>query len=385
MPKKRKQIYSNSISSPLFNSASYYFESTEDIISYHEKKINVGRYGRYDNPNWLEVEEKLASIDECEEALLFPSGMSAISTTLFSLLNPNDIISFTGKGYRNIQSFCNNTLSRFNVIAKPLSQVEMVDPLNYLNIASPRIPRVIFIEMPSNPHLYLTDIELIASNKNEETILIVDSTFSSPINFKPKLYGADLVIHSCGKYIGGHLDLMAGSVSGDKSLIGKIRILRNQTGAITDSNTASLLNRSLFTLDMRMKYLNESGEALAEFLIKHPKIDKVFYPSKHTQNFHQNDLATKYLSGYGGVVSFEVKGDKNTVSKFIDNLKIPYMSTNFGSNYSLVEQCSIFTYYHNSIEENERLGITDNIVRYSCGFEPVSDIIDDISQALNKI
>lgn len=385
MPRTNPIPYNNSINYPLFNSSSYCFENTAQIIKHHEDKTSMGRYARYDNPNWIEVERKLAELDGCEEALLFPSGMSAISTTLLSLLKPNDTFVFTGKGYRNIQAFCNTTLKKFDVNVIPLTQDEMTNASNYIEISKPYSPKVIFIEMPSNPHLYLTDIEYISNNKSKNTILIVDSTFASPINFTPKKFGADLIIHSCSKYIGGHLDLMAGSVAGDMSMIQEIRNMRNETGAIADSHTAFLLGRSIHTLDMRMKYLNKSGLALASYLEKHNKVKKVFYPSKSNLSESELHLVDKYLKGYGGVVAFEINGDKSTTSSFVDNLKIPFMATNFGSQYSLVEQCSVFTYYHNTPEENMRLGITNTLVRYSCGFEPVNEIIDDIEQALNKI
>lgn len=383
MSKKGKQYFSNSVVSPIHTAATYYFENTKQVIRYHNKKEKVGRYGRYDNPNWLEVEEKLAKLDLCEDALIFPSGMSAIATTLMSLSEKRKRIIYTGKGYRNIRNLCGNILAKFGVDPVSLSPANsekfIADFKKYYNDDT----GIVFLEIPSNPHLYLVDLEKIKKIINESTLLIVDSTFSSPINFQPIKWGADLIIHSCGKYIGGHADLMAGSVAGKKETIEKIRNYRNVLGSIADSHSAYLLNRSIATLGMRIEYLNKAGLKLARFLENHPKIKKVFYSG--LPSYPNCNLAEKYLSGHGGVVTFELRTSKSKTAKFVDLLKIPYMGTNFGSCHSMVEQCSIFTYYNETKEIRDDLGISDTLIRYSIGFESIDDIINDISETLNKI
>lgn len=383
MSKKRKQYFGNSVVSPIHTSATYYFENTKQVIGYHNKKEKIGRYGRYDNPNWLEIEEKLARLDICEDALVFPSGMSAIATTLMSLSEKGKRIIYTGKGYRNIRNLCGNILSKFGVDSISLSPADsekfMIDFKKYYNENT----SVVFLEIPSNPHLHLVDLEKIKKIIKKNTALIVDSTFSSPINFQPARWGADLVMHSCGKYIGGHADLMAGSVAGKKESIKKIRNYRNVLGSIVDSHSAYLLNRSIATLEMRIKYLNQAGIKLANFLENHPKVKKVFYSG--LPSYSNRDLAKKYLSGHGGVVTFELNTSKKKTADFVDSLKIPYMGTNFGSCYSMVEQCSIFTYYNETKKVRNDLGISDTLIRYSVGFENIDDIINDISEALKKI
>ena len=209
--------------------------------------------------------------------------------------------------------------------------------------------------------------------------MIVDPTFASPINFHPKEYGIDLVIHSCSKYIGGHADLIAGSVSGSKELIETIRNFRNIMGTVIDPNSAFLLNRSLATLSMRMSYINQATQTLAEYLEQHPKVSRVFYTGLPTHPYY--DLGQKYLKGHGGVISFEIEGSKTDTTKFIDSLKIPYIGSNFGSQHSMIEQCSIFTYYHQSESERQTLGISDTLIRFCLGFEPVEDIIADFENA----
>lgn len=383
MSKKKKQYFNNGIVTPINTSATYFFEDTNQVIRYHEGKEKVGRYGRYDNPNWLEAEERLAKLDLCEDALIFPSGMSAISTTLMSLVEKGERIIYTGKGYRNIRNLCNNILTKFGAdpisLSPENSEKFMSDFKKYYNDAT----AIVFLEIPSNPHLHLVDVEKIKSIIKKDTLLIVDSTFSSPINFQPAKWGADLVIHSCGKYIGGHADLMVGSVAGKKELIEKIRNYRNVMGCIVDSHSAYLLSRSLSTLKMRMDYLNQAGLLLANFLENHPKVKKVFYSG--LPSYPNRDLAEKYLNGHGGVVTFELNVSKEKTSDFVDSLKIPYMGTNFGSCYSMVEQCSIFTYYNETEKVRADLGISDTLIRYSIGFEKIEDIISDIDEALKKI
>jgi cystathionine gamma-synthase len=377
MAKKRKQYYCNSVVNPVYQTATYYFENTEQVINYHLGRTKVGRYARYDNPSWLEVEEKLAILDKCEDALVFPSGMSAIAATLFTFLSVGENFLFTGKGYRNIRNFSFDILGRFgiDVITLPLANGDNF--YERFTSSYKSNTKVIFVESPSNPHLFLVDLQKIKERIDETTILIVDSTFSTPINFQPKLFGADLVIHSCGKYIGGHADMMAGSVAGSTQLISKIRKTRNVIGNIIDPQAAFLLNRSLSTLEIRINNLNEKGLLLAKFLESHPKVTKVFYTG--LDSHPQNDLAKKYLSGHGGVVTFEIKGRKEDVSNFIDNIKLPYMGTNFGSSYSMIEQLSIFTYFNQTKGEKKDLGITDNLVRYSIGLDDSIDaIISDI-------
>jgi len=382
MSKKRKPYFSNSVVNPIHTSATYFFEDTEQVIRYHDKKEKVGRYGRYDNPNWLELEEKLAKLDLCEDALVFPSGMSAIATTLMSLGEKNKKIIYTGKGYRNIRNLCGNILAKFGIETISLSPANANQFMAEFKKHYDDNTSVVFLEIPSNPHLYLVDVEEIKKIIKNNTILIIDSTFSSPINFLPTRWGADLVIHSCGKYIGGHADIMAGSVAGKKDIIEKIRNYRNVLGNIVDSHTAFLLNRSIATLKLRIEYLNQVGLKLATFLESHPKVKKVFYSG--LSSYSNCDLAKKYLHGHGGVVTFELNVSKESATNFVDALKIPYMGTNFGSCHSMVEQCSIFTYYKEPQEVRNDLGISDTLIRYSIGFDNIDDIINDINEALEK-
>ncbi len=376
----KSAAYSNSVVEPLYNTATYYFKDTAEVVQYHEKEVELGRYGRYDNPTWLEPEQTLAKLNGYQSCLLFRSGMSAITTSILSLVKEGDRILFSGNCYRNTYKFFLNVLPRYGVEAVPVfgSTPEQF-VANFEESYTPDT-RIVFLEAPSNPHLYLIDIEAIKKQLHPNTLLIVDPTFSSPVNFDAKRFGVDLVIHSCSKYIGGHADLLAGSIAGSKELIETVRNFRNIMGTVIDPNSAFLLNRSLATLKMRMDYINQSTQILAEYLQDHPKVSRVFYTGLPTHpHFY---LGQKYLKGHGGVISFELHASKTEAAKFVDAMRIPYIGSNFGSQHSMIEQCSIFTYYHQSESERQKLGISDTLMRFSLGFEPLDDLIADFEDAL---
>ncbi|MDY7015578.1 MAG: aminotransferase class I/II-fold pyridoxal phosphate-dependent enzyme, partial [Cyanobacteriota bacterium] len=322
-------------------------------------------------------------IDESEEALLFPSGMNAITMIFLAFLKAGDKVIYAKECYRNTKKLCSHILENLNIEGIPIS-LKDTDRFNdeFDNFYTEEV-KIVFIESPSNPHLYLVDFEKIKQKLNQNTLLVVDSTFATPVNCKPKRFGADLVVHSCTKYIGGHADVLAGSIAGSSKLISRVRELRNVMGCVVDSHSAFLLNRSLATLKLRMEYLNRVGLAIANFLEGHERISKVFYTGLSSHPHYK--LANKYLEGHGGVLTFEVNASKKDVSAFVDALEIPYMASNFGSHYSTIEQCSIFTYHALSKDEREDIGISDGLVRLSLGFEDIDEIVKDIEKNLEFI
>ncbi|NET44362.1 aminotransferase class I/II-fold pyridoxal phosphate-dependent enzyme [Okeania sp. SIO2B3] len=379
MSKQKKVTYTNSCITPIYQNAAYFFENTEQVIKYHEDEVSLGRYGRYDNPNWLEFESKMAALDNYESALMFSSGMNAIVTTVCSFIEQNDLLIYTGKCYRNIRKFFNQVLPKWGVKTIPIDPTDSDDFLQKYHSKA----KILFVEMPSNPHLYLMDLAKIKSEISPNTLLIVDSTLSTPCNFQPQRFGADLTIHSCSKYIGGHGDTLGGSVAGSRELIEQIRNYRNIMGGIADPHTTFLLNRSLDTLEIRMRHFNEAGMKIAKYLQEQPLVKKVFYTG--LESHPHSSLAKKYLTGHGGVVSFELDASQEVTSEFVDALQVPFMGTNFGSSHAMVEQCSVFTYYHLSPAEKQEIGITDSLVRLSIGYENSDLAIEDIDKALKKI
>lgn len=383
MPRARLPILQNSIVNPIYHTTSYFFADSKQVERYHKGLEKVGRYGRYDNPSWLEAELELASLDSAEEALLFPSGMNAIATLLLTFLRTGDRVLYSGAGYRNIRNLCSSFLSRYNIhaVALPLDTPEGFRA-SFTKAYTPGT-RVVLLECPSNPHLYIPDISFVKSQLHSDALLVIDSTLASPVNFQPIAVGADLVVHSCGKYIAGHSDVMAGSVAGPGKLIEEVRASRNILGGIPDPHAAFLLSRSMHSLRLRMEYLNKAGLELAEFLAKEPKVARVFYTG--LPGHPHASLAKKYFRGHGAVVAFELRGNRRTASQFVDLLRVPFMATHFGGPYSHVEQCSLFTYYKDTAAERKALGISDTLIRLSVGFEPVSKIVADLRQAFRAI
>lgn len=382
MPREKSMpLRGNACNLPVYKSAAYFFRSTEEVIQYHQNELKAGRYGRYTNPNWTEAEQCLARMDGAEEALIFASGMNAIATAVLSLVKSGDRIIFTGNCYRNTRAFFTKVLPDLGVEALPISSI---DPQGFEDAFFQQYrqlrPRIVFIEMPCNPHLYLVDLEKIRDViGDDETILIVDSTLASPLNFKPLDCGADLVIHSCTKYMSGYGDIMAGSVAGAQTLIDRIRTYRNIMGGIVDPSCAALLNRSLQGFPIRMAHYNQAGMKLANYLESSPFVRRVYYTGLESHPHAR--LAEKYLNGHGSVISFEVAGDLETTSRFVDTVKIPFMGSNFGSSTTMIEQCSIFTYFHYSEEEREELNIADSLVRLGLGYEDTDKIINDLEDS----
>ncbi|MGI9624806.1 MAG: aminotransferase class I/II-fold pyridoxal phosphate-dependent enzyme [Acidimicrobiales bacterium] len=381
MVKREPGVYQNSLIPPVYHTATYVFQDTEEVLRFHEGGSELGRYGRYHNPTWHEAEVQLAELDRCEEALLFPSGMSAISTTLFGLLSAGDQLLYTNKGYRNIRRLCQDYVAPSGVDVVGLDPAD-TDSFNAsLDEHMGERTKAILVEIPSNPHQHLVDLEYICERKPDDAMLIVDSTFATPVNFQPKMFGADLVLHSATKYMAGHADLMAGTVAGDSAVISRLRTARDVIGSIPDANSAFLLTRSLATLPIRMAHLNSVGMEIAKYLNAHPRINNVLYTGLPDHPHHS--LAQRYLSGHGSVMCFDLDTDREGTSRFVDALEIPRMGTNFGSTQSMVEQVSVFNNF--SAVEAAEVGISDSTVRIYVGFEDLDDLVADIERALVHI
>lgn len=381
MSKQRNEAFRNSCLTPVYQNAAYFFDSTEQIIQYHQGQTNLGRYGRYDSPNWLECEAAIATLDGYDNALIFSSGMNAIVTTLCTFLEQGDTILYTGKCYRKIRSFVTQVLPKWGIGVVPMEYGDRPGEGGQAIPEAMTNAKIAFVEMPSNPHLYLTDLAQIRAQIGPDALMVVDSTLATPYNLQPKRWGADLTLHSCSKYMGGHGDLIAGSVAGSEELIEKIRTYRNMMGGVLESQTAALLSRSLTTFAMRMEHFNGEGMKVAQFLETHPKIKRVFYTGLESHPHY--GLAKKYLTGHGGLISFELAADGDETSKFVDALQVPFMGTNFGSSDAMVEQCSVFTYYNSTPAERESLEISDSLIRLSIGHGDSDALITDIDRALD--
>jgi len=336
-------------------------------------------YGRYGNPTLAAVERKLADLDGGEAALLFSSGMAAVTVTLLTWLSAGTHIVMTDDCYRRTRQFITKFLVRYGIEA---TQVPVGD-YAALEAAIRPNTRVLLSESPTNPYLRVVDVpRLVEIARRHGLKTVIDSTFATPINQRPLEFGVDLVIHSATKYLGGHNDLLAGAVVGSEYLMASLRETQGMIGAISDPNTAYLLLRGLKTLDLRVTRQNETGLKVARFMEGHPAVRRVYYPGLASHPDHA--IAREQMSGYGGVISFELDGGLETTGRFIDALRIPYIGPSLGGVESLVGQVALVSYYELSSEERAGMGISDTLVRLAVGIESADDIIADLAQALDQ-
>ncbi|HSH02265.1 MAG TPA: aminotransferase class I/II-fold pyridoxal phosphate-dependent enzyme [Anaerolineae bacterium] len=371
--------------------ATYTFESTADLCAYMEAKMWGGaggrvEYARYGNPTVQRVEKRIAHLEEGEAALLFPSGMTAITNILLSILPTNSHVIYTDDCYSKTRDFCRNYLRRLGIES---TQVSMGD-YEALAGAIQANTRVIISESPTNPYLRVADLERIAAIGREHSRIktIIDATFATPINQRPLTLGIDLVVHSATKYLSGHNDILAGVVVGEAGLIHALRRSQGVLGGVLDPHAAFLLERGLKTLALRVKQQNRSAQLIAEYLERHPKIERVWYPGLASHPDYE--VARAQMEGYGGVVSFEVGAaegeDKlTTAGRLIDNVQIPYIAASLGGVESLIEQPALMSYYDLSTEERLEIGIRDNLVRLAVGIEETDDLLADLEQALAQL
>lgn len=370
----------NAVTTAIFQTSTYAFRDSHELTEYMEGNIEREEYGRYGNPTQRAVERKLAALDGGEAALLFSTGMCAITTTLLAMLGRGSHLVLTADGYRRTRQFCRTLLHRLGI------DCTFVETGDYAALQAAIRPntRLIFSESPTNPHLRVMDLErLVEIGRQHGVKVAIDSTFATPYNQRPLDFGIDLVIHSATKYLGGHNDLMAGVVVGSHALVSAIRDMQAMLGGITDPHTAYLLLRGLKTLAIRVRKQNENGMAVARFLEGHPRVRQVYYPGLSSHPDYK--VACEQMQGFGGVVSFEIDGDLKTTSTFIDRLHIPFIAPSLGGVETLIEQPALMSYFEMTSEDRAAIGITDALVRLSLGVEDVDDLIGDLNQALSSI
>lgn len=377
---KRKPY--GAITNPIVQTSTYTFVNTAEIQDYMQRKAAGepvrDEYGRYSNPTQKTVERKLALLEGGEQALLFASGMSAITTTLLALLSAGDHLVMISGVYRRTKDFVERFLPRWGI---ETTEVPIDDP-HALPAAIRPSTRLIFAETPTNPYLRVIDLAKLVDLAQRHGILtVIDSTFATPINLRPLEHGLDLVIHSATKYLGGHNDLLAGVVVGSRHLLVKIEEARGVFGGVSSPHDAYLLLRGLKTLELRVRRQNESALRVAQFLEKHPAVHRVYYPGLPSHPDYR--VAHRLMSGFGGVVSFEIEGDFEKTGRFMDHLRLPYIGPTLGGVESIAQQQAAFISL--DPEERRRSGIADNLVRYALGIEDVEDIIADLEQALEAI
>ncbi len=367
----------DSMTPPLVLSATYSFKNTAELIHFMEGRSEREEYGRYGNPTVKVVESKIAQLDGAEACAVFSSGMAAITSTVIALTRSGSHVVLFGDCYRRTRQFVTQMLSRFGVT------YTLVPPGDIDAVERAILPetRLVIGEAPTNPYLHVTDLEALAKLCAKKRVhTLIDATFATPINMRPLEFGATLVTHSATKYLAGHNDVLGGSIAGPSGLVSLIRETRDIMGGICDPQAAYLIHRGLKTLALRVAAQNSSALELARFLEAHPRIEQVWYPGLPSHQDHA--VASRLMSGFGGVVTFRVKGDLESTGHFIDRCQIPKIAASLGGVESLIEQPALMSYFGLTTADREALGIYDNLVRYAVGIENTQDLIADLSEAL---
>jgi len=375
-----RQQEANAITTPIYQTSTFWFRNSKEVTDYQEGKSTREEYGRYGNPTWRSVERKLSALEGGEETILFASGMCAATTAFMALLPAGSHLIVTSDCYRRTRQFIDQFLSRMGV------ETTVIEPSNLDAFESAIRPNteIFFTESPTNPYLRVVDVPAVVEIAHAKDVkVLIDSTFATPVNHRALADGADLVLHSATKYLGGHNDLLAGTVTGPKELIDPVRSALGVLGGIIDSHAAWLLLRGIKTLDIRMERHNANGLAVATYLEAHPKIRKVWYPGLPSHPDHK--IAKRIMSGAGGVVTFEIESELEGAMRFIDATTIPYQAPSLGGVESLIELPVTMSFWDYPKEERAAIGITDSLVRFACGIENSSDLIADLEQALEHV
>jgi len=367
------------VAEPIFQTSTFVFKDSAEVKEYQEGKTAKYLYTRYGNPTLRIAENKLALLEGAEAGLVLSSGMAAAATTVLSLCKAGDEVISTEPIY-------GGTLHLFQKLFPDLGiKVSFVDPLK-LERAEKLINRktkIFFAETPTNPNLKIVDIKkLLKISRKRKLISIIDNTFATPYNQKPIRMGADIVIHSATKYLGGHSDLVAGVVVGRRKFIKDAVETMKILGGCLDPLGAFLLLRGLKTLVVRVERQNQNGKKVAEFLSGHPKVKRVYYPG--LSSHPQYELARSQMKGFGGMICFDVGGLKSA-TKVVDNLKLFLNATSLGGVESLASIPVLTSHYGFKPEDLRKAGVTSGMVRLSCGIEDSDDLIEDLDQAFRKL
>ncbi len=338
-------------------------------------------YSRTSNPTRVALERSLAALEEAKHGLAFASGMAAINTIALSLLRKGDHVLAVEDLYGGTRRLFDRILHNFGV---EFTYVEGTNPKDFEAGIRPET-RMVWLETPTNPLLKILDIASTAKIAHDhKALLAVDNTFMSPYLQQPHKMGADIVVHSLTKYLGGHSDLIGGAVTfSDEELYGKVRFAQNAAGAVPGPFDCWLVLRGIKTLAIRMDRHCTNAQKIAECLAGHRKVLKVMYPGLASHPQHQ--LARKQMTGFGGMVSFHVKGDFEACKRLLKHVKVITVAESLGGVESLIEHPSSMTHASVPKEERERVGVTDSLIRLSVGIEDAEDLITDLSAALEHV
>jgi cystathionine gamma-synthase len=374
----------DAVTQPIVLSSTYTFAETREVVAFMEgthPRPDREEYGRYGNPTTRAVELRVAALEGAEDGLLFPSGMAAVTTTLLALVRGGQHIVLFGDCYRRTRQLVTETLASLGITSTLLRAGDLAG----LQSAIRPETRLVLAESPTNPHLRCLDLEELASicKMHRGVRSVVDATFATPINTRPVAFGIDLVLHSATKYLGGHNDVLGGVVSGACGLISLVRDTRGVLGTVCDPHAAFLIGRGIKTLGIRVERQNATALALAQHIERHSAIERVYYPGLVSHPDHA--VAARQMRGFGGVISFVVRGGLAAACKAVDAMKSARLGPSFGGVESLVEPPAIMSYFELSPEGRASIGIEEGLVRLSVGVEDAADVIADLDQALHGV
>jgi cystathionine gamma-synthase len=362
---------------PVVHSVSFGYDDVDTWMEVAQGQRPGHIYGRNTNPTVRAFEEKVRVLEGGEASTSFATGMAAISNTLFTLLSPGDTVVSVKDTYGGTNKIFLEFLPRFGI------EVRLCDTEDHAAIEAEvsRGCMLLYLETPTNPTLKVVDLARLTDAAREAGALVaVDNTFATPINQSPLVLGADLVIHSATKFLGGHADALGGVVCGRSELIARIYHFREITGAALDPMAAYLLIRGLKTLHLRVRQQNDSALRIACFLQGHPLVEAVYYPGLETHPGHE--IACRQMRGFGGVLSFAPKGGFDAVRALLPRLQYAHRAANLGAVETVAGPPRTTSHVESTAEERAAMGIPEGLVRYSVGIEDVDDLIADLEQAL---
>lgn len=399
----KPELSEGSIKPPVFQTSTFVFKTAEEGKAFFELAYGIREkdnneelgliYSRINNPNLEILENRLCLWDNADQCAVFESGMSAISTVLLEFLKPGDLVLYSRPSYGGTDHFINHFLKEMGVDSIGFYPYQSEDEIIEAIKSSGKAEKLkhIYIETPSNPTNDLIDIKMCRriadhfSTKSDKIHLTVDNTYMGPLWCSPLEHGADLVVYSATKYIGGHSDLIAGAVLGNNELMQRVKVLRTFLGNMASPHTCWLLLRSLETLKIRMEQQARTASIVADFLKSCSQISKVDYLGHLAEETKKAEIFNRQYSSPGAMISLYIKGGEKEAFQFLNNLKLVKLAVSLGSTESLAQHPASMTHIAMCPDLKEKMGITDSLVRLSVGVEHPEDLIADLQKALDSI
>ena len=399
----KPELSEGAIKCPIFQTSTFVFKTAEEGKAFFELAYGLRQkspneelgliYSRINNPNLEILENRLSLWDKADDCAVFESGMSAISTVLLEFLNPGDLLVYSNPVYGGTDHFIHHFLNKIGVHTLGVMPNQSIEEVTAMIEKSGKADKLamIYLETPANPTNDIVDIDNFSqlakkySTIDKQVLVAVDNTYMGPLWQHPLQCGADLVLYSATKYIGGHSDLIAGAVLGNSELMIRVKTLRTFLGNMVSPHTAWLMLRSLETLKVRMDQQTKNAQEVADYLNNHPKVENVYYLGLLEEGTAKYTTYRKQCSAPGAMVSFDIVGGEKEAFTFLNNLKLMKLAVSLGSTESLAEHPKTMTHAGVDPEQCKQMNITEKLVRLSIGVESTKDLIWDLDQALEKV